>query len=118
MARVGGPLDERKLEAGAMRGIDLGDGRTAPFGVRILSRRGEGRGTRREVRLVLTEGRKREVRRILEACGGQVLRLTRTRYGTVSLDGLAPGASRRLAPVEVERLEALVGLEGSGRGVG
>jgi 23S rRNA pseudouridine2605 synthase len=118
VADVGGALDERRLAAGAARGIELEDGRTAPFGARILSRRGEGRAAGRKVRLVLREGRKREVRRILEACGGQVLRLVRTRYGTVSLDDLAPGASRRLTPAEVERLAALVGLEGPGRGVG
>jgi len=118
VADVGGALDERRLAAGAGRGIELEDGRTAPFRARILSRRGEGRAAGRKVRLILTEGRKREVRRILEACGGQVLRLIRTRYGTVSLDDLAPGASRRLTPAEVERLAALVGLEGSGRGVG
>lgn len=118
VADVGGALDERRLVAGARRGIELEDGRTAPFGARILSRRGEGGGVRRRIRLVLTEGRKREVRRILEACGGQVRRLVRTRYGTVSLDDLPPGASRRLAPAEVERLAALVGLEGPGPGVG
>ncbi|HET9581277.1 MAG TPA: pseudouridine synthase [Gemmatimonadota bacterium] len=110
VAEVGGGLDERKLAAGATRGIELEDGRSAPFHARILSRRGEGRGARRKVRLVLAEGRKREVRRILEACGGRVLRLVRTRYGTVTLEGLAPGASRRLAGAEVGRLAALVGL--------
>ncbi|HWC06239.1 MAG TPA: pseudouridine synthase [Gemmatimonadota bacterium] len=118
VAHVEGALDERKLDAGAVRGIVLEDGPTAPFEVRVLSRRGDGRATRREIRLVLSEGRKREVRRILEACGGRVVKLVRTRYGTVSLDGLEPGASRRLAPAEVARLEALVGIEDHGRGVG
>ena len=118
VALVGGALDERKLAAGGVRGILLEDGRTAPFGVRILARSGTGRGARREVRLILAEGRKREARRIVEACGGQVLRLVRTRYGTVSLDGLAPGASRRLAAAELDRLRALVGLASPARGAG
>lgn len=118
VAQVDGALDERKLMAGAVRGIALSDGRTAPFEARVLSRRGEGSGARRRIRLVLSEGRKREVRRILEACGGRVLKLVRTRYGTVSLDGLAPGASRRLAPAEVGRLRALVGLESPGHRAG
>ena len=117
VADVVGALDERRLADGAKRGIELEDGRTGPFRARILSRRGEGRAARRQVRMVLTEGRKREVRRILEACGGQVVRLVRTRYGTVSLDDLASGASRRLTPAEVERLAALVGLEGPERRV-
>ncbi len=118
VAQVGGALDERKLAAGAVRGIELEDGRTAPFGARILSRRGEGPRAHRKVQLVLAEGRKREVRRILEACGGQVQRLVRTQYGTVSLDGLAPGASRRLHAAELERLRALVGLANPRREVG
>lgn len=117
VAEVGGALDERKLASGAARGMKLVDGRTAPFRARVLSRRGEGEGGRRKIRLILAEGRKREARRILEACGGHVLRLVRTRYGTVSLDGLAPGASRRLDASELERLRALVGLKGAGRGV-
>ena len=57
--------------------------------------------------LVLTEGRKREVRRMLSAVGHPVLRLRRTRFGPVRLGDLARGAWRDLEEAERSALEAL-----------
>lgn len=113
-ADVRGDLDERRLRQGAARGIELPDGRTAPFMARVTRRHGTGALARRRVELVLREGRKREVRRILEACGGEVARLVRTRFGTVSLGDLPPGKARRLSPPELDRLRASVGLTADG----
>ena len=53
------------------------------------------------VRLTLTEGRKREVRRLLAAVGYPVRRLVRVRYGPVQLGALPPGQWRRLRPDEI-----------------
>ncbi len=106
-ADVAGPLDEARLQGGARRGIMLADGRTAPFRARVLARKGD---DWRRVEIVMTEGRKREVRRIIGARGGTVERLVRTRYGFLTLGGLAPGESRRLEPDEMRRLLALVDL--------
>jgi 23S rRNA pseudouridine2605 synthase len=112
-AWVVGSLDESALRLGARRGLVLPDGeRMAPFRVRFLARPGKGDGERRRLELVLGEGRKREVRRMVAACGGRVERLVRTRYGPVSLGDLAPGSWRRLGAREVERLVAAVGLAG------
>ncbi len=55
--------------------------------------------------LVLAEGRNRQARRMLAAVGYQVTRLLRTRLGPLVLGDLEPGAYRRLAPEEVERLK-------------
>ena len=54
--------------------------------------------------LVLTEGRKREVRRMMSAIGHPVLKLRRIRFGPVRLDDLEPGAWRPLTTRERERL--------------
>jgi 23S rRNA pseudouridine2605 synthase len=62
------------------------------------------------VRLVLAEGRKREVRRMLEAVGLPVRRLVRTRVGPVRLGRLAPGALRDLSAEEVRALYRVAGL--------
>jgi pseudouridine synthase len=105
-AETRGPLDERRLAEGARRGIVLDDGRTAPFRARVVDRRGD----ERTLELVLSEGRKREVRRIVEACGARVERLVRTRFAFLTLAGLAPGRSRRLEREELTRLFALVEL--------
>lgn len=101
-AEVSGPLDETALSRGAEEGIELEDGRTAPFDAGVED------GT---VEIVLTEGRNREVRRIVAACGGRVERLLRVRYGFVTLEGIEePGRWRWLDAEEVERLLALVEL--------
>ena len=55
----------------------------------------------RRVTLTLTEGRNREIRRVLGNAGLEVRRLTRVRVGPVTLHGLAPGAWRPLTPREV-----------------
>ncbi|MFN2383759.1 MAG: pseudouridine synthase [Gemmatimonadota bacterium] len=109
-ATVSGVLDEPALAAGARRGLMLADGRTGSFQVRIVWRTGQGTSARRRVDLVLTEGKKREVRRILEACGGTVERLVRTRFAFLTLGRLAPGATRGLTPAEFDRLLVLAGL--------
>lgn len=58
--------------------------------------------------LVLTEGRKREVRRMLSAVGHPVLRLRRIRFGPVELGSLGRGSWRDLSPAEVEGLRRAV----------
>ena len=50
----------------------------------------------------LTEGKNREVRRILEHLGLQVSRLIRTAYGPLTLDGLAPGDVDEVDAAELE----------------
>lgn len=87
------------------RGVRLEDGVTAPAAVDLLAR-----GVRSRVRLVLREGRKREVRRMLAAVGHPVTRLVRVAFGTVALGDLPAGQARPLTPDEERALRAQVGL--------
>jgi 23S rRNA pseudouridine2605 synthase len=79
-------------------GVELEDGRTAPAEVRRLA------PTRLEV--TIHEGRKHQVKRMLEAVGHPVTRLHRRLYAGLSADGLAPGEWRELTPEEVAALRA------------
>jgi 23S rRNA pseudouridine2605 synthase len=81
-------------------GVKLDDGRTAPAVVNVLRSRGQ----ETELEVVIREGRKRILRRMLEAVGYPVVALERTRIGPLELGRLASGGSRRLRPPEIERL--------------
>jgi 23S rRNA pseudouridine2605 synthase len=67
-------------------------------------------GSRTQLELVLTEGRKREVRRMLESIGFPAVKLVRTRFGPLTLRGLKAGKTRLLTPQEVGELHKIVGL--------
>src|SRR5690606_33757877 len=62
--------------------------------------------------LVLTEGRKREVRRMLAAVGLPLERLARVKLGPLPLGDISPGRFRPLTGAEVRQLYAAVGLGG------
>jgi 23S rRNA pseudouridine2605 synthase len=83
-------------------GVELEDGPARAESVRLLSRRPDGSAV---VSLVLREGRKREVRRLLEAVGHPVRRLRREAFGPLRLVDLRPGAWRDLEAREIRALE-------------
>jgi 23S rRNA pseudouridine2605 synthase len=58
--------------------------------------------------LTLREGRKREVRRMLEAAGQRVVRLRRVRYGPIRLGALPAGRWRHLSAEEIAALQRSV----------
>jgi 23S rRNA pseudouridine2605 synthase len=93
-------VDPGRLSEGALRqlreGVELDDGRTSPASARQV------RFGVVEVRIA--EGRKRQVRRMLEAVGHRVVALERVAFGPLRLEGLAEGEHRRLSAAETERL--------------
>ena len=93
-----------KHVAALRRGVDLDDGPARAKRARIVDAHG-GKG---QLALVLTEGRKREVRRMLAALGLPVTRLLRVRIGPVTLGRLSAGDVRELRPEEVRSLARMV----------
>lgn len=89
----------------ARRGVELEDGPVRPTGVKTRSLG----GGLHELVLTITEGRKREVRRLCTALGLRVERLIRVRYGPVELGDLPVGKSRPLNPKERREIDRLVG---------
>ncbi len=88
-------------------GVELEDGKTAPARVAVPAPS--------LLRLVIHEGRNRQVRRMCEAIGHPVERLVRTRIGPITDTRLPPGEWRSLTPEEVRALqEAAVGHRAGG----
>lgn len=87
------------------RGLRLEDGPTAPARVKILGSR-DGYAT---LEIGLHEGRKRQIRRMLEAVGHPVTALTRVAFGPLRLGGLAAGHWRPLRAEEIEALRRAAG---------
>ncbi len=112
--RVLGELSAEQLEA-LRQGVKLEDG---PAQVRSIEATG-GEGANRWYRVVLMEGRNREVRRLFEALGLTVSRLIRVRFGPVALPPrLKRGQRTELAEDEVARLVAWAGRAGEGKEAG
>jgi 23S rRNA pseudouridine2605 synthase len=88
------------------RGVRLEEGRTAPAEVRII-RSGDAKTW---LEITVSEGRKREVRRMCEHVGHPVEKLTRVRLGPLNLGPLQPGQHRPLTEREVHQLRHAVGL--------
>lgn len=105
IAQVRGPVRKRALRA-LRSGVQLDDGPAVAKSVRELGASGE----RVLLELTLTEGRKREVRRMLSAVGHPVERLARVRVGPLSLGDISPGKYRPLNTAEVRALYRAVGL--------
>jgi 23S rRNA pseudouridine2605 synthase len=78
------------------RGLELDDGPTRPAKVRRAGKRG--------IEITIREGRNRQVRRMAEAIGNEVVTLRRVGFGSLRLARLAEGDARRLRAPEVERL--------------
>jgi 23S rRNA pseudouridine2605 synthase len=97
LARVGRSVPEHALRK-LREGVELDDGMTAPAKVRQLEA-----GL---LELTIHEGRKHQVKRMLEAVGYPVGELTRIAFGSLRLENLAPGKHRRLTAAEVERLRS------------
>lgn len=89
------------------KGVVLDDGPTAPAEVKRLLTRGE----RTLVEITIHEGRKRQVRRMLQVVGAPVITLARTRVGPLALGDLPEGQWRELTAKEVSALFKAAGVE-------
>ena len=101
--RVQGGLGAEAIRR-LLAGVELEDGLAKFNRLEAITSRKD-TGTNRWYRVVLAEGRNREVRRLVEAVGSRVSRLMRMRFGPVGLPlELAPGRSRELASEAVAEI--------------
>jgi 23S rRNA pseudouridine2605 synthase len=105
LAEVTGPVP-KDLGRRLMAGVELDDGVASADRFRVVDRS----RNRALVEIVLHEGRKHIVRRMLAATGHPVSRLVRTDVGPIKLGNLKPGSTRELTVAEIGELFASVGL--------
>ena len=97
-ARAHGDISQPQLED-LIDGITIEGVRYGPIDAHLERRTGRNQW----IEMTLTEGKNREVRRVLEHLGLKVSRLLRTAYGPFSLGDLPRGAAEEVKQVEVER---------------
>jgi 23S rRNA pseudouridine2605 synthase len=99
VAKVKGQPGKKKLGA-LSRGIDLDGRKTWPAGIEVLHI--EQQAT--TIKIIIHEGRKRQVRKMFEAVGHPVLQLKRTAYGKLDLGELMPGKYRFLSTRDIKMI--------------
>lgn len=105
LAQVPGPVP-RAIGRRLRSGIELADGPVAVHSFRVLDEA----GGMAMVEVVLHEGRKHIVRRLLDHAGHPVRRLVRTAIGPIRLGDARPGTMRQLSRTEIGALYSAVGL--------
>lgn len=105
LAEVRGPF-KPATRRWMLDGVELDDGPVTVHGVRVVERLGDAL----HLEVVLHEGRKHVVRRLLEEVGHPVSRLVRTQLGPIRLGSLRAGRRRTLNRTEVGQLYQTVGL--------
>ncbi len=86
--------------AALRRGVRLEDGKTAPAMVTVIRQYPDGV----DISISIREGKNRQVRRMIEAIGHKVTRLTRIQIGNIQLGHLPKGKWRHLSPKELEQI--------------
>ena len=106
IAVVHGLPGDRDLKA-LREGVELEDGRTQPAEVTLL-----GNALRvSELRIIIKEGRNRQIRRMLESVGHPVRDLQRLAFGPIRLGRLREGGWRKLREVEIDSLLSAAGMK-------
>lgn len=103
--RTRGPVKPHELDA-LRKGVPLEDGPARADQAAYVDP-----ADPHELGIELHEGRNRQIRRMLEALGHEVVRLERVRYAGLTTEGVRRGHWRRLLPHEVERLRRQVKLK-------
>ncbi|MEZ4224053.1 MAG: pseudouridine synthase [Polyangiaceae bacterium] len=105
LAKVQGRVDEATLDK-LGGSIEIGDSATRGAQVRVVRREGD----KTWLELVLREGKNRQVRRLVEHAGLGLMRLSRTAYAGIGVEGLAPGEWRTLTVDELRQLKQSFGV--------
>jgi 23S rRNA pseudouridine2605 synthase len=109
-AKVKGRLTEEEMKKVERGGISLPEGKTAPCRIRFLRQTTENEW----VEIILHEGKKRQVRMMMEKIGHPVAKLKRVGYAFLKLGSLPLGDYRFLSPAEIGKLKNITGPKPAG----
>lgn len=104
LVKAKGLIEEAEIEK-LRKGVRLEHGLTAPAGVKKIKRL----KSNSWIEMTVYEGRKRQIRRMLERVGHPVIKLKRIRVGGLELGALRPGEFRYLSSEEVKRIKYRTG---------
>ena len=99
---INGPITGTALRR-LSSGVKLSDGKTAPATIKVIFRE----PNRSKLSMIISEGRTHQIRRMVAKVGATVVRLKRTKLGTLELGEMEPGEVKQLTPEEVEGLKQL-----------
>jgi len=103
LVEVEGEVSQETIEK-LMSGVVIDSGLARVKHAKMIDKRGE----HSMLKITLTEGKKREIRQMLQVCGYSVVMLKRIRFGCVTIGDLSPGQCRYLTRDELRGLRRLV----------
>ncbi len=101
--KVSGVFSDEEIKM-LKEGVALEDGVTSPADVKKAGKA----KSNSWLEITIREGKKHQIKRMVEACGHRVLRIKRTRFGPLQLRGLAPGTFRYATDAEANALRAIL----------
>jgi 23S rRNA pseudouridine2605 synthase len=106
LVKVKGVIEEAKIDK-LRTGVKLIDGLTAPAKVKKISTTENNSW----IEMTMHEGRKRQIRRMLEAIGHTVIKLKRIKINGIVLGNLKPGEYRYLTPEEMNKIKQEISIK-------
>lgn len=103
VTRITGQINNANVEI-LRNGVELEDGITAKAKVRVLAKKSE----ETLLEIAIHEGRNRQIRRMIDAIGHEVIDLTRVQIGPISDKNLRPGEYRELTVAEIHSLYSAI----------
>ena len=101
--KVSGVFSDEEIKM-LKEGVALEDGVTSPADVKKAGKA----KSNSWLEITIREGKKHQIKRMVEACGHRVMRIKRTRFGPLQLRGLAPGTFRYATDAEANALRAIL----------
>ncbi|MDD3263787.1 MAG: pseudouridine synthase [Candidatus Nanoarchaeia archaeon] len=106
-----GQLSNERIKDIKQKGVDIGGHISKPKQFSLIEKSKQGRNIISELKIILTEGKNREIRKMLDILGLRVIKLERINYANIKLGGLKEKRYRYLNRKEIEELKKMVKMD-------